>query len=168
MKRLAPLLLVVLALAAVPVALADGTPAPAAQQAQSQPAQSQPAQSQQHAGHPIARMRLEILRLRLQLVRLRYRVACHDASSDACSQFTQKVVAGLTKLDGNVQKKLSDLGCSSASADRRCTVLTRIDTRLQAVIAKLGGGSSSPSSTTSDSSLDSAANALGQLAGSNG
>ena len=142
MKRFAPLLLVVLALAAVPAALADDS-TPAAPLA---PAQHAPVQ-------------LQLLRIRLQLVRLRYRIACHKQESDRCTQFTQKAVAGLTKLDGNVQARLTK-NCASTSTDKRCDVLTKLDQKLQDLIAKLGN----PASTSSDSSaLD---NAAGALAGS--
>jgi hypothetical protein len=147
MKRFAPLALIVLAFAATPAAFADDTtPAPAA------PATTAAAP----AGHPIARMRIEILRLRLQLVHLRYRVVCHQQDSDRCTQFTQKIVDRLTKLDGNVESKLQN--CTKG-----CDVLTKLDTRLKSVIAKLG---SPAAPATGDSSLDQAANALGQLAGS--
>ena len=152
MKRLAPLALLVLAFAVTPVAFADDTtPAPNA-----------------GAGHPVLRMRVEILRLRLQLDHLRYAIACHDLQSDRCTQFTEKLVDRLTKADGNVQSRIDALQqCASDSADAKCKnadakieLLTKIDTRLKAVIAKLG----SPSPST-DSAVDQAANALGRLAG---
>ena len=140
MKRFAPLLFIVLALAAVPAAFADTTtPAPATSQ-----------------GHPIARIRLELLRVRLQLVRLEYRVACHDTTSDRCAQFTQKVVDRLTTLDGNVQKKSSELNCTSDSSDKRCTVLAKIDEKLQSILQKL----QAPASSTDDAGLDNAAASL--------
>jgi hypothetical protein len=161
MKRFAPLALLVLAFAVTPVAFADDTtPAPAA-----------PAAVAQGAGHPVLRMRVEILRLRLQLIHLRYAIACHDTQSDRCTQFTQKVVDRLTKVGGNVQSRIDALKqCASDSTDAKCKnadkkidLLTKIDTRLQNVIAKLGSPSSDSSS---DSAVDQAANALGQLAGS--
>jgi hypothetical protein len=137
MKRLASLVAVVFALAAVPVALADnGTP-------------STPAT----AGHPIARLRLDVLRLRLDLVHLRYRAVCRKADSDRCTQFTQKIVDRLTTLDGTIQKKLD--GCT---ADQACTVLQKLDDRIEKVIDKLRN----PSSTGDESGLDQAA---GDLAG---
>jgi hypothetical protein len=142
MKRFAPLLLIVLALAAVPAAFADDSPMPAAPAAD--------------AGHPVARIQLELLRIRLQLVRVRYQVACHTQDSDRCTQFTQKAVAGLTKLDGKIQDKLTK-SCASTSADKRCDVLTKLDQRLQDVLAKLG---SSSSTSTDSSALDNAAAAL--------
>jgi hypothetical protein len=111
------------------------------------------------AGHPMARIQLELLRIRLQLVRVRYHVACHTQDSDRCTQFTQKAVAGLTKLDGKIQDKLTK-SCASTSADKRCDVLTKLDQRLQDVLAKLG---SSASTSTDSSALD---NAAAGLAGS--
>ena len=144
MKRFAPLLLIGLALAAVPAAFADDSPTPAAPAAK--------------AGHPVARIQLELLRIRLQLVRVRYQVACHKQDSDRCTKFTQKAVAGLTKLDGNVQDRIAK-NCASTSTDKRCDVLTKLDQKLQDVIAKLG----SPVSTSTDSSAPD--NAAGTLAG---
>jgi hypothetical protein len=135
MKRFAPLLLVVVALAAVPAALADGTPAPRA--------------GQQH-------VRLEILRLRLQLVHLRYRVVCHTTDSDACSTFTQKVTDRLTTLDGNVRKKLDELQCTADSTDKGCAVLAKLDERIQKALSKLRGGGGS----SDESGLDAAAGAV--------
>ena len=161
MKRFAPLLLIVLALAAVPVAAADD---------------SAPSRPNAHPG-----VQLQILRLQLQLVHLRYRIVCHKQDSDRCAQFTQKIVNRLTKLDGNVQQKLGDLkACTPDSTDAKCknadkkiTVLTRIDTHLQKVIQNIqnwiNGKSSDSSSSTSDSSLDQAASNLSQAAaGANG
>jgi len=184
MKRLAPLALVVLALALVPAALADdGTnPAPA----------STPAAS--NVSHAIgARARLELLRLRVELVRLRFRVNCGPngkASQDACTAAAQKIESRLTTIDGNVQTKLTALkACTSDSTDASCknadkkiALLTKIDTRLQKAIQSiqswLSGQSStstpsspssgSSSSDPSDSGLDTAASDLSQAAGSNG
>jgi hypothetical protein len=141
MKRFAPLLLVVLALAAaVPAAFADTTT---------------PTQPQRH---PVARIRLEILRLHLQLARLEYRVVCHDTSSDRCTQFTQKLVTRLTTVDTAVEQKLTSLNCTSDSTDKRCTLLTKIDTKLKNVIQKLQSGSAPTPSD--ESGLDSAAASL--------
>jgi hypothetical protein len=170
MKRFAPLLFVVLALAvAAPIALADdSTPPPAATTTTTTTTAGTAPAAPQAKGHPFARMRLEILRLRIQLVHLRYRIVCHDTSSDACATFTQKIVDRLTTVDKNVQAKLAQLDCSSSSADKRCAVLAKVDAKLQKVIAKLSSPSSSSSSSSdssSDSSLDQAANALGNLAG---
>jgi hypothetical protein len=120
-------------------------------------------------------MRLEILRLRIQLVHLRYRIVCHNQDSDRCTQFTQKLVDRLTKVDGNVESRIDALKqCTSDSTDAKCKnadkkidLLTKIDTKLKDLIAKLGSPSSSSSSdSSSDSAVDQAANALGQLAGS--
>jgi hypothetical protein len=154
MKRFIPLLLVVLALGAIPVAFADdSTPAPATTTTTST-TPTAPAH-----GHPFARIRLELLRLRLQLVRLEYRVACHDKSSDRCTQFTQKLVQRLTTIDSAVQQKLASLNCASDSTDKRCTLLTKLDTKLKNVIQKLQSGNA-PSSSD-ESGLDNAAASLG-------
>ena len=140
MKRFLPLVLVVLAFAAVPAAFADG---------------STPAQPQ---GHPIARIRLELLRLHLQLARVEYRIACHDRSGDRCTQFTQKLVTRLTDVDTKVEQKLTSLNCTSDSTDKRCTLLTKIDAKLKDVIQKLQSGTA-PSSTD-ESGLDGDASSL--------
>jgi hypothetical protein len=150
MTRFAPLLLVVLALtAAAPAAFADDATPPATTTTTSAP----PARA-----HPFARLRLDILRLRLRLARLEYRVACHDTSSDRCTQFTQKLVTRLTSVESNVEKKLTTLNCSSSSTDKRCTLLTKIDAKLKDVIQKLQSGAAP--STTDDSGLDDAASSL--------
>jgi hypothetical protein len=178
MKRFAPLALIVLALAAVPAAFADdSTPAP------TQPTATTPATqpAQQNAGHPGIRMRIEILRLRMRIVELRFRLHCGqngNASHEKCVAFAQKVEDRLTKLDGNVQAKLTELkACTPDSTDPKCKnadkkieVLTRVDTYLQNVIQKVQAWlSGTPSSTSSDSALDQAATSLGQAAaGSNG
>jgi hypothetical protein len=153
MKRFAPLLLVVLALAAVPVAFADDAPAPS----------TPSAPAAKTGGHPVARIQLELLRIRLQLVHLRYRIACHTQNSDRCTQFTQKVTAGLTKLDQNVQDRIAKNCTSSTSTDKRCEVLTKLDQRLQDVIANLGKAPAPSPSPSGESGLD---NAAGSLAGS--
>ena len=158
MKRFAPLLLTVFALAAVPAAFADDAPAPSTPAA---PPATQPAAGDQQSGHPLFRIRLEMLQIRLQLVQLRYRIACHKQDSDRCTQFTQKVTDRLTKLDQNVQDRIAK-NCSSTSTDKRCDVLSKIDQKLQDVLANLG--KAAPSSS-GESGLD---NAAGSLAGSTG
>lgn len=148
MKRIASLVAVVFAFAIVPVALADdggSTTAPSAPAAK--------------AGHPIARLRLDLLRVRLDLVHLRYRIVCHKADSDQCTQFTQKVVDRLTTLDGNVKEKLA--GCTTG--DKKCDVLQKLDDRLQKIIDKLNNPTAA-STSTSESGLDQAAGALAGLA----
>jgi len=141
MKRFAPLLLVVLAVAvSVPAAFADTTT---------------PTQPQRH---PVARIRLELLRLHLQLTRLEYRIACDDKSSDRCTQFTQKLVTRLTNVDTAVEQKLTTLNCTSDSTDKRCTLLTKMDAKLKDLIQKLQSGSA-PSSSD-ESGLDNAAAGL--------
>jgi hypothetical protein len=143
MKRLASLIAVVFAFAIVPVALADTTQPPA-----------------KPAGAPVAKLRLDLLRLRLDIVHLRYRIVCHDRSSDACTQFTQQIVDRLTTLDGNVQQKLA--GCTTG--DKKCTVLQKVDARLQKIIDRLSNPTSSSSASTSESGLDQAAGDLAGLA----
>ncbi|MES1248908.1 MAG: hypothetical protein ABUS54_14670 [Actinomycetota bacterium] len=155
MKRFAPLLLVVFALAVPVAAFADDSTPP--------PATTTTTTTATQQGHPIAKLRLEILGLRLQLVRLRYRVACHDKTSSACTQLTQKLVDRLTTADKNVQAKLTQLGCTSTSTDKKCTALAKVDAKLQKVIANLGSPAPAPSSD--ESSLDAAAGALGGLNG---
>jgi FlaG/FlaF family flagellin (archaellin) len=176
MKRFAPLALIVLALAVVPAAFADdSTPAPAQPTAA---AATQPAQ--QNAARPSLRMRVEILRLRLRIVELRFRLHCGqngNASHDKCVAFAQKVEDRLTKLDGNVQAKLTELkACTPDSTDPKCknadkkiAVLTRVDTHLQQVLQKVqvwlnGTSSDTSSSTSTDSALDQAAASLDQAA----
>ena len=180
MKRFAPLALIVLALALIPAAFADdGTTPPSTSTTTTTTTAPQPNGKAANAG-----IRIEMLRLRLQIVRLRFRLHCGphgNAPQDKCVAFAQNVEDRLTKLDGNVQQKITDLkSCTPDSTDAKCknadkkiAVLTRIDTRLQKVIQSIqnwinGKGSSSPSST-SDSSLDQAANNLSQAAaGSDG
>ncbi len=188
MKRFAPLALVVLALAVVPAAFADDTiPAPTQPTAApaTQPATPATRPAQQNAGRPGIQMRVEILRLRMQIVQLRFRLHCGqngNASHERCVAFAQKLVDHLTKLDGKVQAKLAELkACTPDSTDPKCknadkkiTVLTRVDTHLQNVIQKLqdwlnGKSTTDSSSPSSDSALDQAASSLGQAAaGSNG
>jgi hypothetical protein len=172
MKRLTTLALLVFALAAVPAALADdstpaASPAPAAQQ-------------QAGAGARIP-MRLEILRLRMQIVSLRFRLHCGPnghAAADRCTAFAQKVEDRLTKIDGNVQSKLTQLkACTPTStdgicknADKKIALFTAVDGRLQAAIQKVQDwlNGKSASTSTSDSALDQAANQLTSAAGGNG
>lgn len=180
MKRFAPLALIVLALALIPAAFADdGTTPPSTSTTTTTTADQPNAGGKANVG-----LRLEILRLRLQIVRLRFRLHCGphgNAPQDRCVAFAQKVEDRLTKLDGNIQQKLTDLkACTPDSTDAKCknadkkiAVLTRIDTHLQKVIQNIqnwiNGKSSDSSSSTSDSSLDQAASNLSQAAaGANG
>jgi hypothetical protein len=184
--KLVPLALVVLALAAVPVALGDdgtnppptGTTAPTATQGQAPADAGQGGQ----AGNAV-RLRLQILRDRIQLVELRFARHCGSGANGApqqCVQFAQKIEAGLQKLDSKVQAKIQTLqSCTTGSTDQSCrnadkkiALLQQVDQRLQTLIQKvqswLGGSSSSSSSTsggssTSESGLDQAAAGLGQL-----
>jgi hypothetical protein len=162
MKRFITLALAVLALAAVPAALADdGTT--------TQPTTTTPAQQQTPATGATLKTRAELLRLRFQLLRLRVRVHCHGGkNADACAQFAQKVADRLTTLDGNVQKRIAAIqeACPTGSTDTNCrnadkkvALLQKIDARLQELAKRLQNGSTS----TADS-----ASQLGQLAGSNG
>jgi len=183
MKRFAPLALIVLALALIPAAFADDgtTPAPSTGTTTTTAPTTQPNAGGGNASN--VGTRVEILRLRLQIVRLRFRLHCGPngkAPQDTCVAFAQKVEDRLTKLDGNVQQKITDLkACTPDSTDAKCknadkkiALLTRIDTRLQKVIQNvqnwINGKSSGSSSSTSDSSLDQAASNLSQAAGSSG
>jgi len=185
--KLVPLALVVLALAAVPVALADGGTNPPPTGTTPTATQGQ-APAQDRAGNAV-RLRLQILRDRLQLVELRFARHCGSGASgpaqqgvgQQCVQFAQKVEAGLQKLDSKVQAKIQTLqSCTSSStdpscknADKKVALLQQVDTRLQTLIQKVqawlnGSSSSSSSSTsggssTSESGLDQAAAGLGQL-----
>jgi hypothetical protein len=67
----------------------------------------------------VARTRLELLRLHLQLARLEYRIACHDRNSGRCTQFMQKLVTPLTKIDAKLQDLIQKLqsGTAPSSSD---------------------------------------------------
>jgi hypothetical protein len=167
MKRLIPLALIALALAAVPAAFADGgnPPTPAAP-------------ATQQAGNPA--QRFQILRQRIELVGLRFAKHCRGNASSvpqACLDFAQKVEQRLQKLDSNLQARIAKLQ-QSGNADQRIARFRKIDARVQALAQKVqgwldgtGGSSSSSQSSTNDSTLDQAAAGLGQLtqqAGGNG
>jgi hypothetical protein len=157
MTRFAPLLLVVLALgAAVPAAFADDSTPPATTTTTT--TTSTTTTPPPAHGHPLARLRLDILRLRLRLVRLEYRIACHDTTSDRCTQFTQKLVTRLTTVDNAVEQKLTSLNCAGSSTDKRCTLLTKIDAKLKDILQKLQSGTAP--STSDESGLDNAASSL--------
>jgi hypothetical protein len=177
-RKLVPLALVVLALAAVPVALGDdGTnPTPGSTAPATQP-------TQQQQGNGSARQRLQELRNRLRGVELRFARHCRGGANGApqqCVAFAQKVEAKLQQLDAKVQAKIQTLqACTAASTDTTCknadkkiALLQKIDQRLQTLIQKvqswLNGSTSSSTGTssgssTSDSGLDQAAAGLGQL-----
>lgn len=173
MKRIATLA-AVLALAVVPAALADnGAPAPTPA---TQPPAAQQQSGQQQGARGGVRARFEILRLRLRLAELEFAVHCRGNAGSVpqkCVDFANKLVQRLQTLDGNVQKRIQALqACTASSTDAKCrnadkkiAFLQKVDTRIQALIARVqawlnGSGSSSSSS---DSSLDQAANGLGQL-----
>jgi hypothetical protein len=171
MKRFISLAVTVLALAAVPAALADdggngGASAPA---------------SPAPAGQQAAGKRVELLRLRLQLVERRFARHCGSSSAaapQACVDFATKAEARLTKLDGNIKARIAKIqqACGATStadekctnADKRVTLLQAVDTHVQALAQKvqawLDGKTVSPSDPGSDSALDQAAAGLGQLA----
>ncbi|HUJ91094.1 MAG TPA: hypothetical protein VLW05_00225 [Gaiellaceae bacterium] len=172
--KLVPLALVVLALAAVPVALGDGggsTPPTAG---------TTPTATQGQAGNAV-RLRLQNLRNRIELAGQRFAKHCGSGANGApqqCTQFAQKIETRLQTLDSKVQAKIQTLqACTSSSTDQSCknadkkvALLQKLDTRLQTLIQKvqawLGGSSSSTGSSgssTSDSGLDQAAAGLGQL-----
>jgi len=193
MKRLIPLALIALALAAVPAAFADdgGTPPPTG-------AQTTPAQTPKRPGNP--KQRFQVLRLRLELAELRFARHCRGNASSvppACLDFAQKVEQRLQKLDSSIQARIAKIeqtcGASTpastttaappakdpcANADKRIARLQQIDARVKALAQKVqgwldgtGGSTGSSSSSTSDSTLDQAAaglNQLAQQAGANG
>ncbi|HVP74582.1 MAG TPA: hypothetical protein VMS63_01070 [Gaiellaceae bacterium] len=187
MKRLIPLALIALALAAVPAAFADdgSTPPP-------------PTQTTQRPGAGPAQ-RFLILRLRLDLAALRFARHCHGNASSvpqACLDFAKKVEQRLQTLDSNIQARIAKIQqtCSTSSsststttgtapptkdpcanADKRIARLQQIDARVKALAQRvqgwLDGTGGSSSSSTSDSTLGQAATGLNQLtqqAGANG
>jgi hypothetical protein len=182
MKRLIPLALIALALAAVPAAFADGGSTPPAPAGQATGPAGNPAQ------------RFQILRLRLELAGLRFARHCRgDAANvpQACLDFAQKVEQRLQKLDSNIQARIAKIqqtcGASSttstttttaspptkdpcANADKRIARLQQIDARVKALAQKVqgwidgaGGSAGSSSSGTGDSTLGQAATGLNQL-----
>ncbi|HVA32311.1 MAG TPA: hypothetical protein VMU58_13695 [Gaiellaceae bacterium] len=182
MKRLIPLALAVLALAAVPAAFADNGTAPTPPATGSAPAaqQGRPGQGAQNA-----RQRLQLLRQRVQRIERRFGRRCGSSSTGApqgCLDFAQKVEARLTKLDGNIQARIAKIQqtCSTAStdpkcanADKRIARLQAIDTRVQTLAQKVqdwidgktvSTSGPAPGSSSDSSSLDQAAAGLGQLA----
>ena len=161
-KRLFPLALVVLALAAVPVAFGDDGSNP-------------PAQS----GN--AKQRIEKIRDRIRGAESRFAKHCGTSANgapDRCVTFATNVLTKLQALDARLQAKIQTLqACTQSSTDRICknadkklAILQKLDGRVQAleqkVQAYLNGtstSSSTSSSSTSDSGLDQAAAGLGQL-----
>ncbi len=131
MKKFFPLAIVLLALAAVPVALGDnGVPASGTTPA---------AQSQQQAGG--LRSRLELLRLRLHRVEVRFAQRCGTGASTApaeCVQFAQRLEQRLQRLDGRLQQLIQTIQstCTASSTDPRC----RNADRKVAVLHKLDAG----------------------------
>ena len=177
-KRLFPLALVVLALAAVPVAFGDdgSNPAPG-------PTGSTPTQTQGNQGNRggNAQQRIQKIRDRIQGAEARFAKHCGTTANgapDRCVTFAKNVLTKLQALDARLQTRIQKLqACTTSSTDRICknadtklAVLQKLDQRVQAleqkVQAYLNGTSttsSTGSSSTSDSGLDQAAAGLGQL-----
>jgi predicted outer membrane protein len=174
MQRFIVLALTVFVLAAVPTAFADdGTTTP--------PATGSSATAGQARGQ-----QLQILRLRIQLVELRFAKHCGSSASGAserCVDFAKKVEDRLTKLDGNVQKRIATIQstCTATSTDDKCkhaadrvALLQKVDARVKALAQKVQDwldGKTVSTDPSSDSSLDQAAAGLGKLtqqAGANG
>ena len=181
MKRLIPLALIALALAAVPAAFADDGSTPPAPAGQATAPTGNPGQ------------RFQILRLRLELAGLRFARHCRGNVGNVpqvCLDFAQKVEQRLQKLDSNIQARIAKIqqtcGASTststttttspptkdpcANADKRIARLQQIDARVKALAQKVqgwidgaGGSAGSSSSGTSDSTLDQAAAGLNQL-----
>jgi uncharacterized protein (DUF885 family) len=163
-KKFVPLALVVLALAAVPVAFGDDGSNP-------NPGSTTPVTQTQGPGQ-----RLQQLRDRLQQIAQRFAKHCGTGATGApqqCVTFAQKVETKLTQLDTNIQAKIVKLqACTSTStdaycknADKKVALLQKIDARVQAAIQKVQAwlNGTSTTSSTSDSGLDQAAAGLGQL-----
>ncbi len=172
-KRLFILSIVVLALAAVPVAFGDdGNPAPGTTTGTT-PA---PTQTQGQRGDNV-KQRLEKIRDRVQKVETRFAKRCGASANGApqrCVDFANNVLKKLQAVDARIQTQLTKLqACTSTSTDRYCknadkkiAVLQQLDQRVQALEQKVQAwlnGTSSSSSSTSDSGLDQAAAGLGQL-----
>jgi hypothetical protein len=171
MNRLIAVAFTLFALAAVPVALADGGSAAPATGA------TDPAAQQQNDGQARGKG-LEILRLRIRLAELRFAKHCGASStgaSERCLDFAAKVEERLTKLDGNVQARIAKIQstCTATSADEKCkhaadriALLQNVDARVQALAQKVNdwlAGKTVSTDPSSDSSLDQAAAGLGRL-----
>ncbi|HTO25787.1 MAG TPA: hypothetical protein VMJ49_07775 [Gaiellaceae bacterium] len=179
-KRLFPLALVVLALAAVPVAFGDDGSNPAPGPTGSTPTQTQTQGTQGRQGGN-AKQRIQKVRARVHAVETRFAKHCGTTANgapDRCVTFAKNVLAKLQALDARIQTQIQKLrACTATSTDRICknadkklAVLQKLDQRVQAleqkVQAYLNGtstSSSTGSSSTSDSGLDQAAAGLGQL-----
>ena len=177
-KRLFPLALVVLALAAVPVAFGDDGSNPAPGPTGSTPTQTQGTQGTRGGN---AKQRIQKIQARVQGVEARFAKHCGTSANgapDRCVTFAKNVLSKLQALDTRLQTKIQELqACTTSSTDRICknadkklAILQKIDQRVQAleqkVQAYLNGTSttsSTGSSSTSDSGLDQAAAGLGQL-----
>jgi len=183
-KRLFPLALVVLALAAVPVAFGDDGSNPAPGPTGSTPTQTQGSQGQQGnqgTRGANAQQRIQKIRDRIQGAEARFAKHCGTTANgapDRCVTFAKNVLTKLQALDARLQTQIQKLqACTTSSTDRICknadkklAVLQQLDQRVQAleqkVQAYLNGTSttsSTGSSSTSDSGLDQAAAGLGQL-----
>jgi hypothetical protein len=166
-KRLFILAVVVVALAAVPVAFGDDGSNPA-------PGSTTPAQTQARGDN--VKQRLEKIRDRVQQVETRFAKRCGASASGApqrCVDFANNVLKKLQAIDARIQAQLTKLqACTSASTDRYCknadkkiAVLQQLDKRVQALEQKVQAwlSGTSSSSSSSDSGLDQAAAGLGQL-----
>jgi DNA anti-recombination protein RmuC len=172
MKRLTPLVLVVLALAVVPVALADDT-TPAAPVDPTASAQQQPANDRAQ--------RLEQLRDRIKTAVERFQKHCGAGANGAperCTDVAKKAAERLAKLDANVQARIAKIQetCTATSTDEKCkhaderiAQLQKLDERITAFAAKVQAwlAGTSTGTSTSDTTVDQAASKLGTLAGSN-
>jgi DNA repair exonuclease SbcCD ATPase subunit len=171
MKRLTPLALVVLALAVVPVALADDT-TPAAPVDSTVSAQQQPANDRAQ--------RLEQLRDRIKTAVERFQKHCGTGANGAperCSDVAKKAAERLAKLDANVQARIAKIQetCTATSTDEKCkhaderiAQLRKVDERVTAFAAKVQAwlNGTSTGTPSSDAAVDQAASKLGTLAGS--
>lgn len=136
MRRFVPLILVVLAFAAVPAAATAGDrPAPAAPSV---------LRGDRPANKPFLRLRL--IQLQLQAAMIRHRLACgRDPESERCAAFKAKAVERLTALDEKVQEMIDMLEqCTEESsepycenADKKIDALGKISDKSNRLIDKL-------------------------------
>lgn len=136
MKRLIPLALTVLALAAVPVAFGDDGSTP--------PATTTPAPvAQQAPGN--APKRFELLRLRIEVVAQRFAKHCRSNATgapQACLDFANRVEGRLTKLDANIKARIEKIqtACTTTSTGAKCknvALLQQLDQRVKDLTQKV-------------------------------